>query len=147
MGVCIMRLYWILFVMINVILLSNVVLAYDPPIFIANPETKECKYYFAGDAKHFNPRPEDFTVDIGLTTDYTDVDNACKQWQDCVNEGNVWENGLCVIPVQNKVTGTNIFSEEEEFSEVGWDWPRIIVCGLVVILVVGVVRRVSKKRV
>ena len=50
---------------------------FSPPLFIADPDTLECRYYFAGDAEHFNPRPENYTEDLGLTTYFKDKDQAC----------------------------------------------------------------------
>lgn len=94
--------------------------AYQPPIYIANPETQECKYYFAGEVDcfeacmqdcqgagwneskctdacanqycHYNPRPEGFTIDLGATTDFKDLNESCKIWQDCLDKNGEWNN-------------------------------------------------------
>ena len=60
-------------------ILANAVFSqpFGPPLFIANPETLECRYYFAGNEKHFNPRPENYTENIGYTTEFKDKDQAC----------------------------------------------------------------------
>jgi len=67
---------------------------FGPPVYIANPVTGECRYYFAGDPKHYNPRPENFTFNIGLTTE-----TNCDLWYLCRNSskpGIGWAEGRCV---------------------------------------------------
>ena len=59
---------------------------FGPPLYIANPETLECRYYFSGDQKHFNPRPENYTESIGYTTEFKDKDQACGLYR-CVKTG------------------------------------------------------------
>ena len=72
--------------------------AFIPPIYIANPTSGECKYYFEGDARHHNERPENFTFNVGLTTD-----TKCEYWYLCrglngSNPGIGWADGKCVCP-------------------------------------------------
>jgi hypothetical protein len=98
---------------------ANFVYAYSPPIYIANPETLECRYYFAGEADcfnacmnecqdagyneeycfsqcadpcHYNPRPEGFTADIGETTKFSNQSEACERWKGCINKKGVWNS-------------------------------------------------------
>ena len=59
---------------------------FGPPLFIANPDTLECKYYFSGDQRHFNPRPENYTENIGYTTEFKDKDQACGMYI-CIKTG------------------------------------------------------------
>src|SRR3989344_450494 len=54
---------------------------FGPPVYIANPNAMDCKYYFAGDQRHFNPRPENYTVDIGYITDFKNQEQACEMWR------------------------------------------------------------------
>ncbi len=84
-------------IILMVILICGIVSAYELPKYIANPDTGECKYYFAGDAAHFNPRPENFTIDIGAVTDYSSVEDACGQWK-CKNTKGIWQEE-CKCPV------------------------------------------------
>lgn len=71
------------------VMMAAIAVAYQPPKYIGNPETGECKYYFAGDAEHFNPRPEGFTLDIAFTADFANESEACEFWH-CVEKGNDW---------------------------------------------------------
>ncbi|MBI2546111.1 hypothetical protein HYV81_02940 [Candidatus Woesearchaeota archaeon] len=71
---------------------------FGPPVYIVNPETAECKYYFAGDPKHYNPRPEGFNFTLGYTTE-----TKCEHWYLCrglngSNPGIGWAEGTCVCP-------------------------------------------------
>ena len=59
---------------------------FGPPIYIANPDTLECRYYFSGDEQHFNPRPDNYTVNIGYTTDFKGQNQACDLIK-CQNTG------------------------------------------------------------
>jgi len=70
--------------------------AFGPPVYIANPSTGECRYYFAGDVKHYNPIPEGFNFTIGYTTE-----TKCDYWYLCrgmngSNPGIGWAEGKCV---------------------------------------------------
>ena len=62
---------------------------FGPPVYIADPNKMECKYYFAGDKRHFNPRPENFTIDIGYTTDFKNQEHACEFWRCIYTNGTV----------------------------------------------------------
>ena len=79
-----------LIIFLALILLLSAVFTYSqpfgPPIYIANPSEMECRYYFAGDRIHFNPRPDNFTIDIGYTTDFNGPDQACEFWR-CIYTG------------------------------------------------------------
>lgn len=63
-------------------------LAYLPPVYIANPETGECKYYFAGDALHFNNPPNGTWYIVGVSeTGIEECSDRCffnsnKFWQE-----------------------------------------------------------------
>ena len=62
---------------------------FGPPLYVANPETLECRYYFSGDQKHFNPRPENYTENIGYTTDFKDLGQACSLYRCAKTNGKV----------------------------------------------------------
>ena len=94
--------------------------AYKPPYYIANPETKECQYYFAGEQDcfdacmqdcqgaglnytncmepcankycHYNLKPEGFTVDIGKTADFASINESCKVWNACLGKQGIWNS-------------------------------------------------------
>jgi len=68
---------------------------FGPPVYIADPVNIKCRYYFAGDEKHFNPRPENYTINIGYTTDFKSESQACEFFR-CV-----YTNGTVLID-QNK---------------------------------------------
>lgn len=114
---------------------------FGPPIFIANPETLECKYYFSGDAQHFNPRPENYTENIGYTTDFKDKDQACGMYICTKTSGKVLLTSkddtnpkLCGCPlgtVWNNITGCDATirpttdlttAEQENFFIRLWNW-------------------------
>ena len=63
------------------VILASLAQAYNPPIYLVNNETRECKYYFAGDERHFNPPPENFTISLGPVTEFSNQDEACLMWQ------------------------------------------------------------------
>lgn len=62
---------------------------FGPPIYVADPVNMECRYYFAGNQRHFNPRPENYTIDIGYTTDFKNQDQACEFWRCIYTNGTV----------------------------------------------------------
>jgi len=94
--------------------------AYKSPIYIANPETRECQYYFTGESDcfdacmndcqgaglnytnymepcanqycHYNLKPKGFTVELGATSDFKDLNESCRMWQNCVNSGGGWNS-------------------------------------------------------
>ena len=63
---------------------------FGPPRYIANPKTGECKYYFAGDEIHFNPRPENYTLTVGFEN------GICDKFKLCFETGDGWDQGKCV---------------------------------------------------
>ena len=78
---------------LGLFLILNSIIAFaqpfGPPIYIADPEKMECRYYFAGNERHFNPRPENYTLDIGYTTDFKSQDQACEFWRCIYTNGTV----------------------------------------------------------
>jgi len=50
----------------GIFIIAGFAAGYLPPTYIANPETGECKYYFAGDARHHNPLPNGSWYMVGL---------------------------------------------------------------------------------
>ena len=69
---------------------------FGPPIYIADPANMKCRYYFAGDPKHFNPRPENYTINIGYTTDFKSEAQACEFFR-CV-----YTNGTIIVDENKK---------------------------------------------
>lgn len=125
-------------------LLANAVFSqpFGPPLFIANPETLECRYYFAGDQKHFNPRPENYTENIGYTTEFKDEDQACGLYR-CIKTGgrvllaskDDTSPGLCGCPIGTfwsnetgcdatikPITATAAEQEKKNFFVRLWEW-------------------------
>jgi hypothetical protein len=80
---------------------SSISLAYLLPVYIANPETGECRYYFAGDAKHYNEPPNGTWYIVGL------IDSNRYECQELCfeNTNKVWEMIL-------KVTRSNLTLED-----------------------------------
>ncbi len=62
---------------------------FGPPLYIADHVTMKCRYYFAGDPKHFNPRPENYTINIGYTTDFKSEAQACEFFRCAYTNGTV----------------------------------------------------------
>ena len=79
---------------------------FGPPIYVADPVGMECRYYFAGNERHFNPRPDNYTVNIGYTTDFKNQEQACEFFRCTRTNGFVKvdeskkpiEKDLCVCP-------------------------------------------------
>ena len=69
---------------------------FGPPIYVADPVSMACRYYFAGNERHFNPRPENYTIDIGYTTDFKSQEQACEFWR-CI-----YTNGTVKVTPDNK---------------------------------------------
>lgn len=69
---------------------------FGPPLYIADPAGMKCRYYFAGDQKHFNPRPENYTINIGYTTDFKSEAQACEFFR-CV-----YTNGTVIVDENKK---------------------------------------------
>lgn len=145
------------------ILASGIVYAqpFGPPLYIANPETMECRYYFAGDVKHFNPRPENFTVNIGYTTDFKNIDQACAVFK-CAStngtvlvdenktilekdlcrcpEGKIWNESKGCISGGDLLTGKAVFTREKT----GLNYLAIIITILIIIGFVFFIKKVKK---
>jgi len=80
---------------------SSMGAAFLLPVYIANPETGECRYYFAGDAKHYNPPPNGTWYIVGLIdSDRYECQELCFE-----NTNKVWEMIL-------KVTRNNLTLED-----------------------------------
>ena len=98
---------------------------FGPPIYIADPVSMGCRYYFAGNERHFNPRPENYTIDIGYTTDFKSEEHACEFWRCIYTNGTVKvtpdnrpiEKELCICSSGNywdDVKGCVKFRQQEE---------------------------------
>ena len=111
--------------------------AYKPPYYIANPETKECQYYFAGEQDcfdacmndclgaglnytncmepcankycHYNLKPKGFTVELGATAAFASINESCKVWQDCISKNGEWNSTTikCAANPAEKNAGKN----------------------------------------
>src|SRR3989338_3731851 len=109
---------------------------FGPPLYIANPSTMECRYYFAGDERHFNPRPENYTLNIGYTTEFKNQDQACEFWRCIYTNGTVKvtpdnrpiEKDLCVCgsgQYWDDIKGCVEFKQQEgpkTFLGLIWGW-------------------------
>lgn len=101
------------------LILSVIGFAYELPKYIANPQTGECRYYFAGDERHFNPRPENFTIDIGYVTDFKSVEHACNYWK-CKKSHGIFLGDKCKCPLNtkwNNITGCEPIGEGEIITD------------------------------
>ena len=66
----------------------------------------KCRYYFAGDQKHFNSRPDNYTINIGYTTDFKSESQACEFFRCVYTNGTILvdenkkpiEKDLCICP-------------------------------------------------
>jgi|GEM_PF-6804369 hypothetical protein len=108
---------------------------FGPPLYIADPAAMKCRYYFAGNVKHFNPRPENFTVNIGYTTDFKNENQACEFFRCTYTNGSVKidenqkpiETDLCVCPantIWDDVHGCVRLKKQEPITFLGlvWKW-------------------------
>lgn len=79
------------FIFIMLLIMESISYAqpFGPPIYIADPVKMDCNYYFAGNQRHFNPRPENYTIDIGYTTDFKNAEHACEFWRCAYTNGTV----------------------------------------------------------
>jgi hypothetical protein len=90
------------FLLIVLFIFSSLSLAYVPPVYIANPDTGECKYYFAGDSTHFNDIPDGKWFVVGITDlNATDCSDRCyfntnKFWSEVIQ---VTRSGLNISSV------------------------------------------------
>lgn len=108
---------------------------FGPPLYIADPAELKCRYYFAGDQKHFNPRPENYTINIGYTTDFKSESQACEFFRCVYTNGSVKidenkkpiEKDLCVCPENSywgNETGCVRLKQQEQitFLQLIWRW-------------------------
>jgi hypothetical protein len=141
------------YIFILILIYSINVLAYQPPVYIANPNTLECKYYFAGDTRHFNPRPENFTITLGPTTNFKDVDDACNQWKCFVSMG-TWdannERCICIENFEwtergcignNKPTNNPVIKNKSLLT-----YDRLIMVLIIMILLVYIFRNKTRRK-
>src|SRR3989344_5173632 len=110
---------------------------FGPPIYIADPVEMECRYYFAGNERHFNPRPDNYTIDIGYTTDFKSQDQACEFWRCIYTNGTVKvvdnrpiEKDLCVCSsgqYWDDIKGCTMLKSQDKsfnFLQLIWGWIR-----------------------
>lgn len=109
---------------------------FGPPIYIADPVNMKCRYYFAGNQKHFNPRPDNYTIEIGYTTDYKSEAQACDFFRCAYTNGTVKvdenkkpiEKDLCACPQNtywDDISGCvklNPPPEQVTFLQLIWRW-------------------------
>ena len=108
---------------------------FGPPLYIADPVNMKCRYYFAGNQKHFNPRPENYTINIRYTTDFKSEAQACEFFRCVHTNGSVkvdenkkpLEKDLCVCPQNtywDDVFGCVKFKQQEQitFLQLIWRW-------------------------
>lgn len=108
---------------------------FGPPVYIADPEKMVCRYYFAGNQRHFNPRPDNYTINIGYTTDFKSETQACEFFRCTYTNGSVKvdesqkpiEKDLCVCPESaywDDVYGCIRLSQQEpiNFLQLIWRW-------------------------
>ena len=109
---------------------------FGAPVYIADPVNMICKYYFAGNQKHFNPRPENYTLNIGLTTDFKNQEQACEFFRCAYTNGTIKvdenkkpiEKDLCVCPNNyywDDVLGCLKLKAQQEtitFVQLIWRW-------------------------
>ena len=147
------------------IFLANIAFAqpFGPPLYIANPSTLECLYYFAGDEKHFNPRPENYTDNIGYTTDFKSQEQACLLYKCVKTNGRVWlqekddpNPDICLCPNEfqfanetgcvsmQKATGVALKESRNISKPQNW-----ILVGILAALALGVVSylKLGRKRI
>ncbi len=85
--------------LLGLVFLSGISSAYLPPVYIANPETGECRYYFAGDERHFNPLPNGTWRIVGISGNYGENRSICQEF--CMYytvykpQGRVWKGLIC----------------------------------------------------
>ena len=99
-----------------VIFLLSLIIAnaqpFGPPLYIADQVNMKCRYYFAGDERHFNPRPENYTINIGYTTDFKSESQACEFFR-CVHT-----NGTVLVDENKKPVETGLCLCHENYY---WD--------------------------
>lgn len=105
--------------------------AYQPPMYVANPSTRDCQYYFAGESDcfdacmndcqgaglnytnciqpcanqycHYNLKQAGFTIELGATTNFKSVNESCDLWNACMDKQGTWNSATarCEIKKQN----------------------------------------------
>ncbi len=128
----------LLYFLFAIFLMSMIIVnaqPFGPPIYIADPVNIKCRYYFAGDQRHFNPRPENYTINIGYTTDFKSEAQACEFFRCAYTNGTVLvdenkkpiEKGLCVC--QGNSYWDDVFGcvrakhqEQASFLQRVWMW-------------------------
>lgn len=94
--------------LIAIIAVSSISFAYLPPVYIANPDTGECRYYFAGDAVHFNEPPEGNWFIVGISDmNSTDCQDRCffntnKFWDEVLKVTRAGLN-LSEVPLEYRI--------------------------------------------
>ena len=99
----------LMFFSVVVFLLSSIFInaqPFGPPLYIADPASMNCRYYFAGDQRHFNPRPENYTINVAYVTDMKSEQQACDFFRCVHTNGSVKvdnnkkpiESDMCVCP-------------------------------------------------
>ena len=134
----------ILYILLAIILISMIIVnaqPLGPPLYISDPVNMKCRYYFAGDQKHFNPRPENYTINIGYTTDFKSEAQACEFFRCIHSNGSVKvdenkksiEKDLCICPSNSywdDVLGCIKIKQPQEpltFLQLIWRWIMDIV--------------------
>ena len=125
------------FLMLSAVFLSIAAYAqpFGPPVYIADPASMKCRYYFAGDQRHFNPRPENYTINIGYTTDFKSEAQACEFFRCAYTNGTILvdenkkpiEKGLCLCQENaywNNESGCVKLKQQEPISFLQriWGW-------------------------
>jgi len=83
----------ILLIIAGILIIAGAAAGYFPPTYIANPETGECKYYFAGDERHHNPLPNGTWRMVGLAEENRSICQiACIRYSE---EGQIWHGLGC----------------------------------------------------
>ena len=109
---------------------------FGPPLYIADPVDMKCRYYFAGDQRHFNPRPENYTINVGYTTNFKSEAQACEFFRCVYTNGTVLvdenkkpiEKDLCICKensIWNNETGCLKTKKPEEKQQKEWFFNRI----------------------
>jgi len=131
---------FMLFVIVSLILVSIMAYAqpFGPPLYIADPVAMKCRYYFAGDQRHFNPRPDNYTINIAYTTDMKNEQQACDFFRCVYTNGSVkidkdrkpLEKDLCLChgnyhwDVQFGCIKTQNQDENLTFLQSFWRWAK-----------------------
>lgn len=111
--------------------------SFGPPLYIADPVEMVCRYYFAGNERHFNPRPDNYTINIGYTTDFKNEEQACEFFRCTRTNGSVKVNAdnkpiekdLCLCPANtawDDVYGCVMLKQKEQinFLQLIWGWVK-----------------------